>query len=79
MIRPKGVTTDGQGHVFVTDENNKCIQIFSAGGKYVGVLLKEGQQGLGEPRRVRWNDATSSLVVAHKKDRNIFISVISQH
>ena len=33
-----GVATDGIGHLFVGDQHNKCIQIFSVDGRYMGAL-----------------------------------------
>ena len=76
---PGDITTDRLGHLFVADFRNNCncIHKFSLTGEYLGVLVKEGEQGLGEPRCVRWNDATSSLVIAHKKDGGYYISVVS--
>ncbi len=66
-IGPRDITVDGLGHLFVTDENNKCIQKLSGTGEYLGVHLKEGDQGLGELKDVQWHDASSSLVVGHAK------------
>ena len=37
-----GIATDGQGHLFVCDTANQCIQIFSLYGDYLGVLLRSG-------------------------------------
>ncbi len=74
---PMSVTADGQGHLFVTDGENHCIKKFSVDGEYLGILLNEGEQGLGEPYCLKWNDATSFLVVAHKKYDGYYISVIS--
>ena len=42
----KGVTTDGRGHLFVTDgfSGNRCIQMFSiSDGQYLGCLIKGGE------------------------------------
>ena len=75
-IHPNGVATDGRDHLFVCDSNNKCIQMFSTDGKYMGVLIKQGQQALGEPHRIHWCKSTSSLVVAHAKKKYNHISVM---
>ena len=72
-----GATTDGLGYLFVCDTNNKCIQTFSTDGMYLGCLLKKGQKGLGEPRRICWCNSTSSLIVAHKKSSRYHISTIN--
>ena len=71
-----GATADGNGHLFMCDINNSCIQMFSAGGRYMGPVLKEGDHGLAQPWLVRWCEQTSSLVVVHIKERNYQISVI---
>ena len=55
-----GVTTDGRGHLFVGDMNNKCIQMFSVSdGQYLGCLIRD----LGDPARIRWWEEKSSLFV----------------
>ena len=61
------VATDGRGHLFVCDEANKCIQLFSRDGLYIGRLIKSGEHGLGVPGLVRWCKKTSSLIIAHSK------------
>ena len=75
-----GVTTDGNGHLFVCDINNACVQIFSTDGTYMGPLIKKGQQGLGCPEWICWCEASSSLVVSHtdenQSDSNVKISLI---
>ncbi len=76
-MMPTGITADGQGHLFVTDENNRCIPTYSVTGEHQGVLLEEGEQGLGESQSVRWSDARSSLVTAHRTKDGSYISVIS--
>ena len=39
---------DGHGHLFVSDQDNKCIHLLSVlDGEYLGCLIKEGEQGLG--------------------------------
>lgn len=76
QMMAEGVTTDGRGHVFISDESNRCIHMLSNKGSYLGVLLKEGEQGLGRPRLVHWCSETSSLVVAHIIDEQYCISKI---
>ena len=61
---PMGVTTDGQGHLFVGDyvNGNKSIQMFSVlDGHYLGCLMKD-VNAHGTPARLRWCDRKSSLV-----------------
>ena len=66
-IRCVSFATDGRGHLFVCDEANECIQLFSTNGLYIGRLIKSGEHGLGTPRLVRWCKKTSSLITAHSK------------
>ena len=56
-----GVTTDGQGHLFVCDYGNQCIQKFSVDGVYKGALVTDRE--LGRPHQVAWCENTDSLVV----------------
>ena len=72
-----GVAGDSNGRIFVADYTNSCIQMFSASdGQYLGRLLKNGDQGLEHPRRLRWSEATSSLVVGHHNGATSSISDI---
>ena len=65
-----GVTTDGRGHLFVCDGGNSCIQMFSVSdGKYLGALLKAGEEELGTPHLIRWCFRSSSLIVTHRSSR----------
>ena len=68
-FKPYGVATDQHGLLFVCDQGNACIQIFSVkDGKYLGTLIESGEQGLGELKWIRWSKDTKSLIVSHKKD-----------
>ena len=67
-INARCITTDGCGHLFVSDgwNGNRCIQMFSVSdGQYLGCLIKEGEQSLGRPNRISWHSASHSLAVAH--------------
>ena len=75
----EGVTTDGYGHLFVSDGilGNSCIHMFSVSdGQYLGCLIKEGEQGLGYPNMICWHLASHSLVVAHWKSGHGSLSMI---
>ena len=72
-VDPLGITTDGRGHLFVCDGANRCIFVVSADGKFVGILLRD----LGEPRKIRWCNASESLVVSNKRDEKWNVSVVS--
>ena len=72
-----GVAVDDNGRLFVADTANECIQMFSAAdGQYLGCLMKQGDQGLTWPNRLRWCDTSSSLIVAHHDGAKYFISDI---
>ena len=72
----RGITTDEHGRLFVLDARNKCIHVFSVHGKYVTTMLRKGEQGIAEPRQVRWSEGLSGLIVVHGKDKNTRISFI---
>ena len=71
-----GITTDGCGHLFVCDWANACVQMFNVDGDYLGPVLKEGEQSLGTPGRIRWCKSLSSFVLAHKKKECWEISLV---
>ena len=75
-INPKGLATTNEGRLFVSDDIHAFIQVFTADGRYLGCLIKEGEQGLGKPLQIRWCHNTSALIVAHFKDRAWFLSSI---
>ena len=71
--------SDGRGHLFVSDKDNKCIHMVSlSDGQHLGRLhvIEEGEQGLGFPAWVDWSEETSSLILAHGKGNKRFISFI---
>ena len=55
------ITTDGHGHLFVSDGNNHCIHVYSLYGSYMKCLLKHDYT-LYKPGAIRWCDKTSSLI-----------------
>ena len=72
-MKPMGVTTDGRGHLFVTDCGNHCIQMFSVSdGQYLGYLVIENIGSFDRskifrfPYRIRWCEETSSLICTSK-------------
>ena len=73
-FKPGGVVADWRGHLFVIDEVNKCIQMFSmSDGQHLGHFGREEEQSIG---RIDWRDSTSSLLVVYKKDNEYCISDI---
>ena len=73
---PQGLTTDGRDQLYICDPNNECIQVFSSGGEYTGVLLRQGEQGLGTPLSVRWCNSKSLLVVLHRIEEEDLLSFV---
>ena len=72
-----GVTTDGRGHLFVSDSNNNSIQMFSVlDGQYLGCLTKR-MRDLGQPFRVYWCKKASSLVCACWKGQKYHVNVLN--
>ena len=62
------VTSDGNGHLFVCDTNNNCVQMFSADGSDQGRLEIEDKETLGKLKTIRWCSSSSSLIVVHSRD-----------
>ena len=82
QMRPRCITADADGHLFVCDEQNKCIQMFSTSdGQYLGTLMTDLEEGIGDPFNLCWWQGASSLIVHHAKDDksndHCFISVLS--
>ena len=75
-INAVGVTTNGRGQLFICDTNNSCIQMLSTNGRFLGTVLRSGNQGLGNPERIKWCKKANSLVIAHEKQGVFNISVI---
>ena len=72
-----GVTTDGRGHLFTCDVNNKCIQMVSVrDGTYVAAVMRE-RDALGIPCAIQWCETGSSIVVTNYKNDKGFINVIN--
>ena len=70
------ITTDGSDHLFVSDRNNACVQMFSTDGVYMGAILEERFGSIGD---ICWCDGNSSLIVVHckkKKSKRTRISAI---
>ena len=68
------VATDGRSKIFVCDDGNGCVHVFSPDGAYAGDLIRRGERGLGSPFNISWSDKNKSLLVAHKKDGLVHVS-----
>ena len=75
-LKASAATSAGLGYLFVCDK--KYVHMFdvNTGFKYLGVLLKAEDHGLGELKTVRWSDGTSSLLVVHCINSKYSISVV---
>ena len=63
MLTPNSITVTRNGHMFLANREKAWIEMFSADGRYMGKLMRLPGAGF-----LRWNDKTSSLVVAQYKD-----------
>ena len=72
----RGITADQHGRLFVFDDRNRCIEVFSVYGKYITTLLKQGEEGIAEPRIIRWSEGLSGLLFVHGRGDNAQISLI---
>ena len=71
------VTTYCHDYVMVCAHLRHYICMFSLpDGKKLGYLMRDGDQGLGKLKHVRWCNMTSSLIVVHDVDEEIHISTI---
>ena len=55
------VAADSHGRVFVCDSANRCIQLFSIDGKYLGEVL--WSEIRGTPSAIRWYNDLSCLAI----------------
>ena len=73
-----GLTGDGNGHLFVWEAHNKCIQMFSTlNGQYLGSLMKGVKLGLGSVFCLQYHQSSKSLLVANYKNDRFFIDAIA--
>ena len=76
IMKARGVATDGRGHLFVSDQGNHCIHLFSVDGNYIKCLLK-GEDRLGNPGIIRWWVEESCLVTVCGRESHLkVISVL---
>ena len=75
-MKPHGVTTDGQGHLFVCDSASKSIQMFGVDSEYMGSVLREETQCFDQLSAIWWSMAASSLILVHRTKDACSISTI---
>ena len=69
----KSVTSDGSGHLFVSDTENGIKVLAAADGQCLG---RCNIKGLGQPSIIRWNEEISSLVSVCQWRRKLCLKVI---
>ena len=76
-IHPQAVAAGAHGHIFVSDSNNACIQMFAADGAYLGATLKSKWENL---RNICLNESMSALIAVHKVNKycNFSIAYVSR-
>ena len=76
-INPASITVDQEKQkLYVCDSANRCIQIISTDGVYLGSLVKYYESGLGTPDLIRWYRQVESLLIVHQKDITKYLSVL---
>ena len=75
-MKPHGITTDGQGHLFVCDSASKCVQMFGIDSEYMGSVLREETQPFDQLCAIWWSLAASSLILVHRNKDSCSISTI---
>ena len=76
ILNAARVATNGRDQVFVCDDYNDCIQMFTVDGHYMGTVSVNNDTFLGTPSRIDWCKNTSSLAVVHLKESQVGISKI---
>ena len=69
-IVPQSITTDDQGHLFVSDINNDMVHKFSSDGIFLGSVLCN----VGEAR-ISWSSVASALVVLYRRGHQWYLKV----
>ena len=76
VMDASGIAADEQGHLFICDESNRCVHMLSArDGSHLGLVVRKGQEGIGNPRSVAWHQISVSLVVFHEKGGVYHLSI----
>ena len=75
-VKARGVATDGHGRLFVCDQGNTCIHMFSADGKYNQCLWK-ADDILGDLSKIQWSENTSCFYVTHTYNETVEIITLS--
>ena len=61
------ITTDGRGHIFVSDPKNYVVSLFSSDGIELGTVMN--LRDIGRPGPICWCESLLSLVVAYEPMR----------
>ena len=72
-----GVTTDGRGHLFVADYDNRCIHLIRTSGSIYAKFWMKFPDALGHPARIHWSEHTSSLIAACWSNGKWLLNIIN--
>ena len=75
-MNARAVAADSLGHIFVCDSANRCIQLFSIEGEYLGEMLWSDIRGAMSA--IRWNNDLSYLAITSQdfgKDKRCILIV----
>ena len=72
------VTTDQKGHVFACDNSNRCIQMFTIDGTYLGAMPKCREVSVELSSLICWCKKSSFLVLSFLKSGQYCISKIEE-
>ena len=70
------VTTDQKGQVFACDSSNRCIQMFTIDGTYLGAVPKYSEVSVEQLSLICWCKKSSFLVLSFPKNGQYCISKI---
>ena len=74
-----GVTADDNGHLFMCDENNRCVHVLSArDGAHLGVVVREWEEVSFRPQKVIYHRKSASVILAHEVHEMYQLSVFSR-
>ena len=62
---PCAITTDGRGHIFLSDPQNSVVLIVSSDGVELGTVMD--LRDIGTPGPICWSESLLSLVIVYKE------------
>ena len=68
------VTTDGRGHIFISDPKNCVVSLFSSDGVELSTVMD--LRDIGRPGPICWCESLLSLIVAYEMNGKWAIVVV---